>query len=543
MNLHRRLRSSCFVLLSLLLTSLPCAAQTMVELRGTIVDANTNQPLAARVYLKSDDGKWYFARSADPQGSAVEYRKERGKQSVEMHTTLSAHPFAATVPAGKYTLTVERGKEYLPDELLIDLTAGPKSVTVRLKRWIDMAAQGWYSGETHVHRALGDLPTAMLADDLNVALPLTYWVTTANTPPSRGDRNAEAVGPQLIEVDRTHVIYAMNTEYEIFTVNGKPHTLGAVFALNHKNVLTLGVPPVEPVAVRIHAEGGMLELDKHNWPWSMMLVPVMKVDLYELTNNHIWRTNFAFGKFGEKPPDYMPVEQNAEGFTERGWIDFTFQNYYLLLNCGFRMRPTAGTASGVHPVPLGWGRVYVHLPDGFSYDAWIKGLNVGRSFVTTGPMLVANFDGESPGQGRTVVAGQKAKCRVQGWVRSAYRQRAIEIVAAGHVVRRVSPSNQQLPNGAFESKFDESLESEGSTWLAVRCFEEGPGGRPRFAHSAPYFIDDADHPLHPRSEEIRYLIDRVQAEFVRHTGILSDRALNEYREALRVYEEIALQAK
>ena len=44
---------------------------------------------------------------------------------------------------------------------------------------------------------------------------------------------------------------------------------------------------------------------------------------------------------------------------ERGWLDFTFQNYYLLLNCGFRLRPTGGTASGVHPVPLGFGRVYV----------------------------------------------------------------------------------------------------------------------------------------------------------------------------------------
>ena len=47
--------------------------------------------------------------------------------------------------------------------------------------------------------------------------------------------------------------------------------------------------------------------------------------------------------------------RDAKGFTERGWIDFNFQNYYALLDCGFKMRPTAGTASGVHPVPLGFG--------------------------------------------------------------------------------------------------------------------------------------------------------------------------------------------
>ena len=60
----------------------------------------------------------------------------------------------------------------------------------------------------------------------------------------------------------------------------------------------------------------------------------------------------------------MKVERDARGFTERGWIEFGFQNYYALLDCGFRIRPTAGTASGVHPVPLGFGRVYVHLDPG-----------------------------------------------------------------------------------------------------------------------------------------------------------------------------------
>lgn len=81
------------------------------------------------------------------------------------------------------------------------------------------------------------------------------------------------------------MIYPLNTEYEIFTVGDKRHTLGAIFALNQKTVLTDGVPPVRQIAEQVHREGGLLELDKHNWPWSMMLVPVMKVDLYELTSD------------------------------------------------------------------------------------------------------------------------------------------------------------------------------------------------------------------------------------------------------------------
>src|SRR5262249_20829697 len=139
------------------------------------------------------------------------------------------------------------------------------------------------------------------------------------------------------------------------------------------------------------------DLDKHNWPWSMMLVPVIMPDLFELTNNHIWRTEFAFGGYGEPAPPYMKVAMDANGWTEAGWIDYGLQNYYALLNCGFRLRPSGGTAAGVHPVPLGFGRVYVHLPDGFSYAGWVKGLNAGRSFVTTGPMLFVELDGQDPG--------------------------------------------------------------------------------------------------------------------------------------------------
>ena len=135
---------------------------------------------------------------------------------------------------------------------------------------------------------------------------------------------------------------------------------------------------MKPIAERIHKEGGLIELDKHNWPWSMVIVPVAKVDLFELTNNHVWRTEFAFGSFGEPAPEYMKIERDRKGFTEQGWIDYGFQNYYALLNCGFRLRPTAGTASGVHPVPLGFGRVYVHCPQKFSYDAWVRGLDRGR---------------------------------------------------------------------------------------------------------------------------------------------------------------------
>lgn len=526
-----------------------------VELQGEILDAATGKPLAARIYLQGEDGTFHFAKSTVKEGSAVEYNKARDK-SIERHTALSAHPFVTELPAGKYKFTVERGKEYLSHEQALEFGDKSVKVTVKLKRFFDLAKLNWYSGETHVHRPLAELPTAMLADDLNVALPLTYWVTKSDTPPTQGDKNAPAVKAELIKVDDTHVIYPMNTEYEIFTVGGKSHTLGAIFALGHQTVFDKGVPPVREIALQTHREGGLLELDKHNWPWSMMLVPVMEVDLYELTNNHLWRTEFMFKKFGEEPADYMNIERDAAGFTEKGWIDFTFANYYALLNCGFRLRPTGGTATGVHPVPLGFGRVYVHLPDGFSYEAWMKGLNAGRSFVTTGPLLLSSVivaprassvrGGREPDPAKVensntfkLGAGRKGDFLVWSRAVSARPLSRLEIVSAGEVLRSIKPANEPLEGGGFENAVSEVVSLDKSTWLAVRCYEPQADGRLRFAHSAPTHIDIEGKPLHPRPEEIQYLIRRVEAELARHAGTLPEAALDEYRTALAKYQAIA----
>ncbi len=81
-------------------------------LTGTVSDARTGATIPSRVYIQSDSGQWFFPTSASPDGSAVIYRKNRRKESLEMHTTLSARPFTVDLPAGDYTITAERGKEY-----------------------------------------------------------------------------------------------------------------------------------------------------------------------------------------------------------------------------------------------------------------------------------------------------------------------------------------------------------------------------------------------------------------------------------------------
>ena len=233
--------------------SFVAAQEEMFTLRGEIVDAITEQPVAARISVKSADGKWYFPKSADPAGTAIEYKKQAGPTSLEQHVTLSAHPFVVEVPSGKYTITVERGKEYVPLSKEVVVEKAAVEVTLPIRRWINMAEQGWYSGDVHAHRSLADLPNLVLAEDLNVAMPLSHWVTAADIDPVKGNRVTGAISkPEWIAVDQTHGIYPLNTEYEIFTVGGKSHTLGAVLICGQKTPLDRGMPPVRRISARAH---------------------------------------------------------------------------------------------------------------------------------------------------------------------------------------------------------------------------------------------------------------------------------------------------
>jgi len=518
-----------------------------VRVRGSVVDADTKQPVACRLYLQGNDGRWHFPGSADATGSAVAYRKERKgavPPSVEMHTTLSAHPFEIDLPPGTYTIIVERGKEYFPLTRQIVVGDRPLEVQLPLQRWFDAAKLGWYSGDTHVHRTLEELPNIMLAEDLNVAFPLISWVHEAFAAP-KDDPKApfSKIDARPIPVDATHVIWPRNTEYEFFRVKQQERVLGAFLLLNQKTQLDLGAPPVRTIAERVHKEGGLIDLDKHNWPWSMALVPLMKPDLFELSNNHVWRTEFGFRDWGEPAAATMNLEMDRNRWTERGWIEYGFQNYYTLLNCGFRLMPSAGTASGVHPVPLGFGRVYAHLDKKFDYERWVESLRQGHTFVTTGPMLLAKVNDQLPGSRLPARDGSPRPYHITGFAEAPHPIGALEVIVNGEVARRIVPAARKTERGSYRYAIDETIPLDTSSWIAVRCFEDRPDGRVRFAHTAPFHVDVADRPLRPRKAEVEYLIQRVEGEIKRSAMVLPKEALQEYEEALKAYQDLARTAR
>jgi len=511
---------------------------------GGIVDAADGKPLAARFYIRGSDGSWYFPKSAALQGSAIRYERRNwiNTNVVEMHTTLSAHPFHAELPPGRYTFTVEHGKEYFPESREVVVERGMAKLVFRLRRWVNMAERGWYSGDAHNHRDPAELPNVMLAEDVNVGLPMTDWTTTSTVAPSASGRGLDVGSAGApVRIDDTHVWHPRNTEYEIFQTGRSNHTLGALLIVNHRTRFDQSVFPLRAVAEKARAEGALLDLDKHNWPWSLALVPLLNIDLYELANNHHWETEYAIKKWAVPAPPWMGLTGSGSA-TERDWTLYGFQTYYALLNCGFRLRPSAGTANGVHPVPLGFSRVYVHLDEPISFDAWMRGLAAGRSFVTTGPMIFARVDGQWSGatfQGETATNTHRLTCTVL----SERPLESIELIVNGESTLQFGPQNRQVSTGAYETEIATNFTPISTSWLAWRCFESRPNGRFRFAHTGPWHFEVPGQLLRPRKVETDWLAARVREEIARSQSVAPQSLIDDYQQALKIYEKLGETAR
>jgi hypothetical protein len=181
--------------------------------------------------------------------------------------------------------------------------------------------------------------------------------------------------------------------------------------------------------------------------------------------------------------------------------------------------------------------VYVHLPQGFSYTAWLDGLRRGRSFVTTGPMLFATLGGEQPGNQFSFDQGP-AKLPLECEVISEQPLTFAEVVIDGLPTQTLRGKNEPRPEGGYLNVFKADITLDRSSWLAVRVWEDRPGGRFRFAHTAPWYVRIASKPRHLRREEREFLVRRVRDELERSRGVISAEGETEYRSALAHYESL-----
>ena len=135
----------------------PQAETGKVEI--TVTDKATGKPIPCRIHLKDSAGK--------PQRA--------GKLPFWHDHFVCDGTVKLELPAGQYTIEVERGLEYALHTDSFTLDAGEKKLDIQLKRLVDMPTEGWWPGDLHVHRPVGDIELLIQAEQLYVAPVITWW--------------------------------------------------------------------------------------------------------------------------------------------------------------------------------------------------------------------------------------------------------------------------------------------------------------------------------------------------------------------------------
>ena len=439
------------------------------ELGITVIDRQTGQLTAVRMHLKDSSG-----RPAQPLSKTIHW---------DDHFVFDGK-IQLVLPNGDYSFQLERGPEYKVRHGTFSIRSGANdSHRFEMERFADLKLEGWWSGDLHVHRPrvrgkvpepLDVIPLLMRAEDLHIAPIITWW-NKFNLWEKR-----PLPEPRLVRFDSNRFYHLMAGEDE--------RGGGALLYFNLEAPLEISraayeyPSPAEFLEQARKQPNVHIDIEKPFW-WDVPVwVATGKVDSIGLANNHMQRSGMLAGEAWGKPRDVGRFP------SPRGNGQWTQHIYYELLNCGLRIPPSAGSASGVLANPVGYNRVYVHCGEELSYEKWWEGLRAGRVFVTNGPLLRPRVNDQLPGHVFTAAAGETIELETTLQLSLRDQVEYLEIFKNGFAVHRVKLSDYarqggQLPTVTFQS----------SGWMLVRAVTNNAATY-RFASSGPYYVEIGNRP-------------------------------------------------
>jgi len=447
------------------------------------------EPPIARVRVTDLEGR-YFPPEFQPSG--IIRMPAAPNDSRAERWAYAEGKFQVRVPLGKVRVSIRRGLEYRSLDVEIDLAGGgPFRREFILQRWTQMEKEGFYPGDMHCHMLD---PQTALFESRAEGLALVNVMVFKHLESTYAREHF--TGALDTASDASHFIY-YNEEY-------RNEPLGHIGLVNLKKI-------VEPIAT------GRLGL---HWP-TIMRFDSLNMPLpfhgdasspdFPLLLQAMRETHRQGGLV-----DWAHLRSSQWEFpldAEEGQIDFAdimthteipqdLALWYALLNCGFRIPACAGTDRIEPTEPVGHQRTYVHLDAALSYEAWMKGLKAGCSFVTNGPMLQLDVNGRKPGG--AISLSSPETLRISSQARSQLPFERLEIIVNGEVVQTAAARE----NGR-SSAIAFALPIKESCWVASRCMgkwnKELFYSHPVFAHTNPVYLRVREARIE-KGESARYLL-------------------------------------
>ena len=290
--------------------------------------------------------------------------------------------FKVDLPPGRYRLSVSHGMEFVPVADNFTVVSGKNQKrTVRLKRWVNLAARGWYSGDVHVHH-----PTL--------------------------EKSQQDFLLHYAEAEDLHVVNVLEMGHHKGT-DFKQGDFGKASRV-HRGGHHLVAGQEEPRSRFGHIIGLNLSALARDLP---------TYDLYDLAFDRIHDQEGALVGFAHFSWNGCSLPRGFPWIVTTGEIDFlellqfnilNAEDYYDYLNLGFRFAAAAGSDAPWGST-IGEVRTYVYTGDTLNVDTWFENLGRGHTFVSNGPALEFAVDEQLPGSELKRKAGDTLAIRAKAW--------------------------------------------------------------------------------------------------------------------------------
>ena len=470
------------------------------------------------------------------------------------------------LPPGKYSVEYTRGPEYQVKTKAITVPNAEKhQETFRLERWIHIAAEGWRSGDHHVHAAgcahyesptegvtPEDMMRHILGEDLNVGCVLSWgpcWYF-----------QKQFFNGKVHELSTDDYVMRYDVEVSGFPSSHAGHlSLLGLTEDDYKGVERIEEWPSWdlPVLQWAKEQGAVTGFSHSGWG--------LKVDGDELPNYNMP----PFDGIGAN--EYIvDVVHDAVDFIST--VDtpaiWELNIWYHTLNCGFRTRISGETDFPcIYGERVGLGRIYVKMPAGaLDFDAWVEGLRDGRSYVGDGKSHLLDFTvdgvpvGEKTSNGEisqlnleepsTVTITARVAARLNEKPNPEIKNRSldqqpywdiertrigetrnvpVELIVNGQAVeRREIMADGKIVPLQFEASIDRS------SWVALRIFPS--------SHTNPVFVIVDGKPIRSSRRSAQWCLDAVEVCWNQKVNRIReeerDAARKAYNAASQAYQKI-----
>ncbi len=519
--------------------SLAAPAPDVGSISVSIHESGSEAPLPCRAWV-SVAGKRLFQPATE---TCTPYARDRSFSC--------DGSFVIEVPVGKATIHVERGKEYRPvDTEVVVQPNQTTTVDIALERWVNVSKEGWYSADMHCHFGLGDvrvLKQLALADDIHFEPVSTLWNHQRGNPPNGAW--PDSLTDFSVHADATHIVTFRNQEIE--RIGGEVfESTGALlmFGLSKPVEMPPGNSryPCDAVLGRAAKETSpecIIDTDKPIWGENVVGMALGLFDSVQLCHNHYHRETTAPLGWGMAGVD---IKEEQQEWSEDELFHRTNSTYYRFLNCGFRLAATGGSAMGVMAVPLGYSRTYAKLDGPLTEASYLAAIHAGRTFATSGPMLILTADGLGCGSEIRRSASSKP-IQIKAELLSILPIDSLELIANGKVIKSVNLKGRSA-SPVLEESIAMAFEPRRSGWVAARAIFTAPDGRLRQAHTSPVYITVDEKPTASKTDAeymIRW-IDRLVQVADKPGRYKTDEERSQvqalYQQARQKYQDISRQA-